>query len=298
MIGALRGRIAPGDARVVGGQRLRACLFGALLAGASGALAASEGDEPRPGEPPAALRGAAAEEFLERAEVVDREPIGQGVTHSLRLTLADGDRTARAAWKTIDEYAPVKQFHDGGPPVVGFRDSYKNEIAAYAVDKLLGFSLVPPTVERRSGRQTGSLQLWIEDAMTEADRRRLEIAAPDAEAWSRQIYSLRLFRQLIHDSDYQNVSNVLVGPGFRLWAIDHSRSFFNRDLPLEGADVDRFPRQVLDRMRSLDADDLERAAGRWLTGRQRKMVLRRRDRLVERADRLIAERGERVVLFP
>ena len=33
-------------------------------------------------------------------------------TRPKRLTLSDGERTIQAVWKTIDEYAPLKDFHD------------------------------------------------------------------------------------------------------------------------------------------------------------------------------------------
>ena len=85
------------------------------------ALAAgADATEPEP------LEGAAAEGFLRTARVVDTEEIGEGVTNPQRLTLTDGERTARAVWKTIDEYAPVKDFHDGRPKELGFRDSWKH----------------------------------------------------------------------------------------------------------------------------------------------------------------------------
>ena len=35
------------------------------------------------------------------------------------------------------------------------KDHYKNEIAAYELDKLLGLGMVPPTVERKIGREWG-----------------------------------------------------------------------------------------------------------------------------------------------
>jgi len=68
-----------------------------------------------------------------------------------------------------------------------FRDSWRHEVAAYELDKLLGLGLVPPTVERRIARQAGSLQMWVEGATTEDDRKQEGRAAPDAEAWNARI---------------------------------------------------------------------------------------------------------------
>ena len=40
---------------------------------------------------------------------------------------------------------------EGDPawPLHGYWESYKSEIAAYELDKLLGLDMIPPTVERR-----------------------------------------------------------------------------------------------------------------------------------------------------
>ncbi len=220
------------------------------------------------------------------------------MTQPQRLTLTDGDRTLQALWKTIDEYAPVKDFHDGRPVEIGFRDSWKHEIAAYELDKLLGFDLVPPTVARKIGGVEGAIQLWVEDSMTDTERRRRGVAATDIAAWNRQIYVVRLLRQLTHDTDFNNTGNLLIGEGFRIWAIDSSRAFKTRKKLLAGDDLDRFPVDLLERLRRLEAADLTAALKGWLTKGQCAALMARRDLIVERADRLVAERGREAVLLP
>ena len=238
------------------------------------------------------------EEFLRLARVIDSEQVEAGVTRPERLTLTDGRRTARAVWKTIDEYAPVKEFFDGRPAEIGFRDSWKHEIAAYRLDRLLGFELVPPVVARTLDGVDGALQLWVEGSITETERRRRALRATDTAAWNRQIHRVRLLRQLTHDTDFNNTGNLLVGEGFRLWAIDHSRAFKTRKKLLAATDLERFPADLLDRLRRLSAAELEAATGEWLTKGQRAAVLARRDQIIERADRLLAERGADRVLLP
>ena len=49
--------------------------------------------------------------------------------------------------------------------VHGFFESYRAEIAAYELDKLLGLSMVPPTVERKVKGETGSAQMWVDDVV-------------------------------------------------------------------------------------------------------------------------------------
>ena len=43
----------------------------------------------------------------------------------------------------------------------GYWESYKSEIAAYELDRLLNMHLVPPAVERRIGDDTGAAVMWV-----------------------------------------------------------------------------------------------------------------------------------------
>ena len=241
---------------------------------------------------------AAIEDLLRRGRVVEIEPVGAGITRPQRLTLTDGERTIHAVWKTVDEYAPLKDFRDGRPPEIGFRDCWKHEVAAYRLDRLLGLGLVPPTVARRVRGTAGSAQLWIEGAMTETERRQRRLPATDTAAWNRQIYAVRLFRQLTHDTDFNNSGNLIIGEGFRVWAIDHSRAFKTQRKLIAADDLDRFPVAALERLRRLEAAELTAALGDWLTKGQRAALLARRDLIIERADRLVARHGAAAVLLP
>ncbi|MDH3254588.1 MAG: hypothetical protein OEM62_06320, partial [Acidobacteriota bacterium] len=208
-----------------------------------------------------------------------------------------GTRTARAVWKTIDIYRPIQRF-DEGLPEIGFLDTYKNEIAAYELDKLLDLGFVPPTVERTIDHEPGSMQLWVEGCITEGERFKRQLQPPDALAWSNQVYAIRLFRQLIYDADYRNASNILCDDAFRLWSVDHSRAFRTQPKVLNTEFLRRFSRDLLERLRRLDDDQLERHLSPWLTKTQRKSLLARRDIILEHAEKVIAERGEKATLYP
>ena len=243
------------------------------------------------------LSGEAAEDFLRTAKVVEKKALSVGITHSERYTLTDATRTARALWKTIDESKPGVTNFQGGGFVVDFADSWKHEVASYELDKLVGTGLVPPTVERTFDRTTGSLQLWVEKAMTEADRKQQRIAPPEIEAWNRQMYGVRLLHQLTFNTDAKNIRNVLCDPTFRVYAVDFSRAFANYgDLRAE-KELLRFSRQSLERLRALDRPTLDERLGRWLNGRQIAALLKRRDKILALAERLVAEKGEGSVLY-
>jgi hypothetical protein len=244
------------------------------------------------------LEGEAAETFLKTAQVVKKKGLGSGITHSDQYTLSDGTRTHRAVFKTIDEFKRGVTSFQGGGVYVDFSDSWKHEVAAYELDKLLGTRLVPPTVEREIGSTRGSLQMWVEGAMTEADRKAKKLNPPDVDAWNRQMYDVRLLHQLTYDTDSRNIRNVLLDPSFRIYAIDFSRAFLGYvDLPSE-KDLVRFSRKTLEALKALDRPTLDARLGKWLTGAQIGPLLKRRDKVLDLVARLVKERGEAAVLLP
>ncbi len=246
-----------------------------------------------------ALQGAEAEEFLRSAEIVEVEGFDtQGVTRPRRVTLADGRRSLHAVFKNVDEYRPVKELAHG-QRVIRFRDSYRHEIAAYELDKLLGLGIVPPCVERSVQGNTGALCLWVEGAMTEWERLKVrQIKPPDPERWNEQMYTIRLFLQLVYDLDYQNISNLLVDPDFKIYKIDSSRAFRNEGKLTHAGELIRFSRSVLDALRRLTPEMAKSRLGAWLTPGQIEGLMARREAILTLAQRRVAEQGEGVVLFP
>ena len=243
------------------------------------------------------LKGEAAETFLRTAEVVRKKGIDSGITNPDQYTLSDGTTTCRAVWKTIDEFKRGVTSLEGGGVIVDFADSWKHEVAAYELDKLIGLDLVPPTVERTFGRTVGSLQMWVEGAMTEADRKQKKMAPPDPRAWNEQMYKVRLLHQLTDNTDFRNIRNVLCDPSFRVYAVDSSRAFtIYADLRAE-KELVRFPRSALEALRALDRPSLEAKLGRWLTGPQIEGLLRRREKILTLAARRVQEKGEAAVLY-
>jgi hypothetical protein len=100
------------------------------------------------------------EEFLKTAPIERLAAIPVGVTHPRRAYFAPGGLAASAAVKNLP---PGRR--------AGFWESYKSEIAAYELDRLLGLDMVPPTVERRVEGDLVSVQLWVEARPSSAGSR-------------------------------------------------------------------------------------------------------------------------------
>ncbi len=247
-------------------------------------------------QPAVALLGEAAEVFLSTAEIVELEDYEtKGITHPRRAILTDGDLTLRAVFKDVDNL-DVKWKTDDGRIFFNVIDHYKNEIASYELDKLLGLGMVPPTVERKIGRDVGSLQLWVEGSMTEWKRKKVEkLSPPDMEAWNNQISTIKLFLQLIWDTDFNNISNVLVDAQWKIWKVDASRAFYTRSKLRNEASINRFSRSFLTALEDLDRETLDSTLEPWLTRKQLKTLWQRRNRILELADERVAEFGESVL---
>lgn len=234
--------------------------------------------------------------FLREAKVIRSIQAGKGVTRPYRLTLTDGNLTHDASFQPIDEYKPTKVFDDGKSEM-NFRDSYKYNIAAYELAKMLGLGdMMPVTVERKWKGKTGSLSWWLPVKMDEEKRLSRRIQPPDPDRWHRQMHKVAVFSQLVYDTD-RNLGNILISEDWHIWMIDFSRAFRLYTTLSNPRQLVACDRQLLERLRKLDAGELKARTGDWLTVPEIEGVLARRDKIVKHFEALIAQKGERAVLY-
>lgn len=231
------------------------------------------------------------EQFLLESQLV-RSRGAPGAASPLRATLRLGGVTHQASVQLIDESSPKRAPGSDEPDS---RNSWRNDVAAYRIDRLLGLRMVPVTVIRPYKASRAAFTWWQDDFVTTGEGRREQ--APDAEAWTRQLQAAKLFAQLIH-SPARGESDLLVDRDFRLWMVDHARAFDAfRGLRNEKELGDACPRGLLAALRKLDEPTLKTRTGGLLTKGQIDGVLERRDRIVTHYDRLIAARGAANVLY-
>jgi hypothetical protein len=235
------------------------------------------------------------EQFLLTAKIVKGRESNKGVTHTSRLTLSDGTLTHDASFQPIDEHKAEMHFASGVE--LNFVDSYKYNIAAFTLSEMLGLDdLIPVYVERKWKGQTGSLSWWLPVKMDEEERVKQKIPAPDPDAWNNQMYKIRVFDELISDSD-PNLTNVLIDENWKIWRIDFTRSFrLNNDLKTP-KDLVRCDRQLFEKLKALDANEVTAKTKRYLTNSEIKALMARRDKIVAYFQKLIAEKGEKEVLY-
>lgn len=216
--------------------------------------------------------------FLEHARIVARRRVSKGITGTIRATLTDGIHTHDASIQTVDEYKAIVRSKRGTE--VGFRDTWRYNLAAYHLDALLGLEMVPVTVARRIGGQDASFTWWVDEVMMdETERYKKKLLAPDSVAWSHQLWTLRIFDQLIANTD-RNLGNMLIDRSWKVWMIDHTRAFRLGAEPAQMATLLRCERQLLARLKALDATRVREVLGPWLREPEIAPILARRDRIV------------------
>jgi hypothetical protein len=234
-------------------------------------------------------------QFLLTAKIVNSQEAKKGITHTMRLTLSEGTITHDASFQAIDEHRAEMKLASGTE--LNFVDSYKYNIAAYALAELVGMDdMVPVYVERKWKGNPGSLSWWLPVKMDEVERHKQKLEPPNQETWNNQMYKIRVFDQLVYDTD-PNLTNVLIGEDWKIWRIDFTRAFrLNKDLK-DPSDLVRCDRQLLEKLKALDENALAEKTQHYLNKDEVKAVMARRDKIVAQFQKLIAERGENEVLY-
>jgi hypothetical protein len=235
-------------------------------------------------------------QFLLTAKVIKSEETRKGVTRPRKLTLSDGKLTHDAGFQSIDEFKSIMKL-ENGTTEINFEDTYHFNIAAYELAKLLGLeSMMAVTVERKWEGKKGSLTWWLDTKMDEAEHLQKKIHSPDPDAWNKQMYRKRVFAELVYDTD-PNLTNVLIGENWELYVIDFTRAFRLREDLAHPKDLVRCDRQLLEKLRQLNAAEIERVTQPHLDKAKIKALIKRRDKIVAVFEKLIGEKGEGEVLY-
>ena len=267
-----------------------AATLGALPAQATPGPWLGPDDQPLPFADATALL-----EFLTTAPVVETKVLSGGINKPIRLTLERDGIRARAIFRTVDvSRASNNTTIERQYP--SFRDRYIYEVAAYEMSVMLGIENVPPAALYVWQGQQGSIQLWVENATSEAERIERGEAPADSAGWHRQRLDMLVFDNLIFNFD-RNHGNKLLDANGKLWFIVHTRSFKRiPSLPTK-KDVLMIDRDLWQRIKTLDPDQVRERMSPYLNVVEVKALLKRRQILVRHVERMIAERGERGVLI-
>ena len=222
-------------------------------------------------------RHAEFEAFIREAAIERFEDIPIGVTRPRRAYLKAGGPVESVAWKVIPPGRPR-----------GYWESYKSEIAAYELDKLLGMNMVPVVVEKTWKGERAAAIMWLSPIHSWKEMK----DRPKPAKWVAQVARMKMFDDLICNRD-RNMGNLLVDDEWNLFLIDHSRAFIDdrgMAVPLEHVD-----RGLWERMAALDEAAVTAALGQWIDRRSIRSLLARRDKMKTVIEGMVKARGETAV---
>jgi hypothetical protein len=242
---------------------------------------------------PAALLIEADRTAVQYLEPAERLPVEQGGIEAYGLTepqileaLAQGVLEAAGDEAGGSRGRPVEVRHGGRTLRAVFYTGARSragdfELAAHALDRLLGLNLVPPTVARTLEGERGALQLKYPDAVTEAARIDGNIALATWCPLEPQLELMHTFDLLLYNAG-RSPQNILFRPERPVLKLtEHDAAFgTERRLLLSEARF-RLSPQLKDALETLDAERLAAALGDVLDSRRRRAVLSRRDAIVE-----------------
>ncbi|MFN3324831.1 MAG: hypothetical protein ACK5AZ_15140 [Bryobacteraceae bacterium] len=139
--------------------------------------------------------------------IVGSKTLSAGTTRSQRAVLDSGHLRHDADIQTVN--VRKAHFYSSDGLEIDHRDSYKFNIAAYELAKLLDIHTVPASVKRRVNRRPSAVTWWIDDVlMIELDRHKYGTKPPDRSAWLRQMQRVFVLDELIYNTD-RNRSNLV-----------------------------------------------------------------------------------------
>ena len=271
----------------------RALVAGLCILASVGVLGAQTA---APAAAPPSLSPAEMETFLLTGKIVDKKKASKGVTDTIRATLSDGRVTHEAQIQTVDITRSV--FQAGDKTELNFKDTYRFNIGAYRLARLLGLTNVPMSVKRNVDGKPAAVTWWIDDVQFDEGGRlkQKNMLGPDPERTSKQVYVMQVFDELIQNFD-RNTGNQVWTKDWTLWMIDHTRAFRLGKELLKPDRLARCDRALLESMRALTLESLTGSLGDIMTKPEIQAVLVRRDVIVKHFEDRIATRGEAAVLF-
>ena len=249
--------------------------------------------EPPPGEGWALsyehIPDAQLEKFLAEAEITSRAELKRGSQHAEIFELKGGGLRMRGVFKDIDQAMPGTG---------GTASRYRNEVAAYWLDRRLGLGMVPPVILRTVGAKEGSLRAIIETAIDvvsirsytglerverdETLRRLAERYGLDLKELMGQAAKVRTFDALIGNPGREDEDRLWIPRDRKVALVDHERAFANKTevnapLPCEYLDPD-FRLAI----QSLQVEELHAGLSKYLSEEQMGALLARRDGILDR----------------
>jgi len=227
------------------------------------------------------------EEFLKSARIMSVEKnaaTGRGA--AWRISLRDASGSRRGFFKYVNIRRPQIS------PI-----SYKYELAAYALAKLLAVPVIPPVVERDIEGKKGSLQIYLDNCISEAERRKAGVSAAfDPRDLQNALDELVILESLVFCN--RDINDILIHKDSgRVCRVDFAEAFDSSPRLPDSAKIIRCSRRLYAGLRDLVPAGAEAVLKPYLNDAEFKGLMARRTHILELLNTRIAAEGEAAVLF-
>jgi hypothetical protein len=227
------------------------------------------------------------EYYLMNAAVVDvYKDAVPGRTAAWRIDLDDGETKRKAMFKTVDDTRPT-----------GLPDSFKYELAAYALDKLLDFQKIPPAVERKIDDTWGSLQIMIEKCFDLDEQQRNDITPADPQAFANTLEEINVFENLVY-KERDELDDILIQEEtWKIFRVDFSEAFSPSQDLIPEQNITRCSKKLFQNLQNLSDEVIQARLDPYLNDKELSTLLSRKALIIKTIKKRIEEKGEEAVLF-
>jgi len=227
------------------------------------------------------------ENYLKKARIikVNKTAVGSRTAPWI-ISLDDGQAKHRAIFKHVNRQRPAI-----------LPDSYRYELAAYELGKLLGVDFIPPLVERKVNGKKGSLQIMVENTMTENYRQGKNLEPPDPQAFEDSLEEIKIFEALVRDECLDRDDILIHKTDWKIWRIDFSEAFGPAFGLIPGCEIKRCSEQLYGNLQKVEDKLIESTLSSYLNAEEIRALIERKNLIVAEIKKLIEQKGEEAVLF-
>jgi len=211
----------------------------------------------------------ALEKFLKTAKIVSVIPDEEaGRTEPWKIVLTEGEIRRMGYFKHLS-LVPM------------MRDSYKFELAAYELSKMLQLIHVPPVIEREIEGINGSLQIFLEDCKSLIKYQQEAVPHPDPEKYTADLHAICVLEQLTFCKRDEEDIFVDIQSG-QLFRVDFSEAFAPEHSLLPGFKIENCSEQLVSSLTQLNEKQVHAGLDIYLNSDEIAAILVRRDLLLEK----------------
>jgi hypothetical protein len=225
--------------------------------------------------------------YLAAAEIaaVDKET-ESGRTGGWDVILEKDGVRHKARFKQVNKHRPIF-----------LADSFQYELAAYALNRMLSQTIVPPMVPRQIDGVSGSLQIFMENCIQQSDFVRGNQKPPDPVIFEQAKVVIEIFELLTADECHDMEDTLIQLDSWKICRIDFSEAFKPRPSLSSDCTISSCSRSLYRALKELAREDLTAKLSDYLNADELDGLWQRAGLIIRQLDDLIKTSGEDKILF-